>query len=133
MSLTYEKKKKVPGYIKTAFHYTLRNFNTKFQGLPLNFDWIIGLQTFKPPLGWASSYNGLVIEQRSPWQRGPRAPTGGGEPEARLYAIRDIWAILQGKIHGTLGSKFRFWIRKPFICFNKNNRIVFPDLSQNCR
>ena len=40
------KKKRISGYIKTAFYYIPRNVHTKFQGLiTLNFDRRIGLQT----------------------------------------------------------------------------------------
>ena len=49
-------KKKVSGYIKTAFYYTLRNIHIKFKGLTRYSLKRIGLQTSKPPLGWPSSY-----------------------------------------------------------------------------
>ena len=38
MPLTHEKRKKISGTAKTAFHYTPRNVHTKFQGLTRKID-----------------------------------------------------------------------------------------------
>ena len=44
-----------------SFLLYLRNVHTWFQGLTLNTEKRIGLQTPKPPLGWPSSYAGKLV------------------------------------------------------------------------